>query len=204
LTRARRVAIWLRVSTAEQRVNSQELVVTRYVAARGWSVVRRFVEQGISGAAASRSVVDQILTAARRREFDAVVIFRGDRSFRSAGRGCLFIDELLATGCAFVSVEDGIDTGTPMGELMAKMAVLLAEWERRGIRDRVRAGMHAARSRGQHVGRPRARIDLARARALLNAGGTIRRVAAKFGVARSTLRHALTVGGEKVLSDQGA
>jgi len=144
--------------------------------------------------------VDEILRGARRGEFDAVVIFRGDRSFRSAGRGCLFIDELLATRCGFVSVEDGIDTSTPMGELMAKMAVLMAEWERRGIRDRVRAGMAAARNRGQSIGRPRASVDLPRARALISGGASLKRAASRLGVARSTLREALVRGGEKVLS----
>jgi hypothetical protein len=68
-------------------------------------VTARFIEQGVSGAAQYRKVVDEILENARRRRFDAVVIFRGDRSFRTAGKGCLFINELISIGCAFLSVE---------------------------------------------------------------------------------------------------
>src|SRR6266542_2582751 len=136
----RKVAIWLRVSSDDQRVDSQRLPVQRYVKARGWLVVAKFIEEGVGGAAQYRKMVDDILQGARRKHFDTVVIFRGDRSFRTAGKGCLFIDELIATGCAFVSVEDGIDTSTPAGELMAKMAILMAEWERKAIRARVRAG----------------------------------------------------------------
>ena len=60
---------------------------------------------------------------------------------RRSMRFCGALAGASSTRCGFVSVEDGIDTSTPMGELMAKMAVLMAEWERRGIRDRVRAGM---------------------------------------------------------------
>ncbi len=51
-----------------------------------------------------------------------------------------------------MSVEDGIDTSTPAGELMAKMAILMAEWERKAIRARVRAGIDAARRSGHADG----------------------------------------------------
>jgi DNA invertase Pin-like site-specific DNA recombinase len=154
----RLVAIWLRVSSEDQRLDSQRGVVERYVRARGWRVVKRFLEEGISGAAQYRKAVDEILDGARRRHFGAVVIFRGDRSFRTAGKGCMFIDELISVGCTFVSVDDGIDTSTPAGELMAKMAILMAEWERNAIRARVRAGIDAARRRGQHLGVPAAAV----------------------------------------------
>jgi DNA invertase Pin-like site-specific DNA recombinase len=187
------VAVWLRVSTEDQRLDSQREAVERYVDARGWEVVGRFLEEGVGGAAQYRQVVDQILAGASRRQFDAVVIFRGDRSFRTAGRGCLFIEELIATGCAFVSVEDGIDTSTPAGELMAKMAILMAEWERRAIRARVRAGIEAARARGQHLGRPRRVVDLERAQALLATGLGLRAIARELAVPRRTLSRALGV-----------
>jgi DNA invertase Pin-like site-specific DNA recombinase len=193
----RKVALWLRVSTEDQRLDSQRLVVERYVRARRWTIVERFIEEGISGAAKYRQVVDQVLDGARRRRFDAVVIFRGDRSFRSAGRGCLFIDELIATGCTFVSVEDGIDTSTPAGELMAKMAILMAEWERRAIGDRVRAGIAAARRRGVHLGRPRRHVDVDRARMLMAAGQGLRSTARTLGVPHRTLARALAAVARK-------
>jgi len=192
-SRTRKVAVWLRVSTEDQKVDSQRGVVERYVKARGWMVVARFLEQGVGGAARYRQIVDQILDGARHGRFEAVVIFRGDRSFRSAGKGCLFIDELIATGCAFVSVEDGIDTSTPAGELMAKMAILMAEWERRAIGDRVRAGIYAARRRGVHLGRPRRHVDVTRARALIKAGQGLRATARELGVPHRTLARALMV-----------
>jgi site-specific DNA recombinase len=109
----RKVAIWLRVSTEDQKLDSQDDAVRKYVAARDWNVVSQFLEEGVGGAAQYRKVVDEVLDGARRKRFDTVVIFRGDRSFRTAGKGCLFIEELISTGCAFVSVEDGIDTSTP-------------------------------------------------------------------------------------------
>ncbi len=92
-----------------------------------------------------------------------------------------------------MSVEDGIDTSTPAGELMAKMAILMAEWERKAIRARVRAGIDAARRRGQHLGRPRRVVDLERARELMAAGRGLRATARALGVAHRTLGRALGV-----------
>ena len=194
---SREVAVWLRVSTEAQKLDSQRHAVERYVRARGWRVAERFLEQGVSGAAQYRKEVDAILSGARRKRFDAVVIFRGDRSFRSAGKGCLFIDELIATGCAFVSIEDGIDTSTPAGEVMAKMAILMAEWERKAIGDRVRAGIAAARQRGIHLGRPRRDVDVARARRLMRGGLGLRATARRMKLSHRTLGRALLVVAQK-------
>ncbi len=72
------------MSSEEQRLDSQRLPVERYVKARGWKVVARFIEEAVSGAAQYRKTVDEILKGARHRDIDAVVIYRGDRSFRSA------------------------------------------------------------------------------------------------------------------------
>ena len=114
-----------------------------------------------------------------------------DRSFRTAGKGCLFIDELISTGCAFVSVDDGIDTSTPAGELMAKMAILMAEWERHAIKARVRAGIDAARKRGIHLGRPARAVDTPRAEKLMGRGLSLRATARKLGLSHRTLGRAL-------------
>jgi DNA invertase Pin-like site-specific DNA recombinase len=187
----RKVGIWLRTSTVDQKLDSQSDAIEHYVRARGWEVVRRFEEHGISGAAQNRHVVEEILLAARRREFQAVLVFRGDRAFRSAGRGCLFIDELISSGCHFVSIDDSLDTSTPSGELMAKMITLLAEWERRAIRARVTAGIAAAKARGKRFGRPHQKVDLAKARKLMADGMGLKRTAKAVGVAAATLRRAL-------------
>ncbi len=196
----RRVAVWLRVSTEEQRFDSQSDAIEHYVQARGWEVVKRFEEYGVSGAAQNRKVVDEILKGAKRKHFDSVVVFRGDRAFRTAGRGCLFIDELTACDCAFVSIDDGLDTGTNMGQVMAKIVSVLAEWERAGLRSRQQAGIAAARARGKHIGRPKRIVDVGLARELLSRGHTMKATAEKLAVAPATLRKALrSIQGEQQL-----
>lgn len=199
----RKVAVWLRVSTAEQRLDSQSDEIDQYVRARGWRVVARFEESGVSGAAANRKTVDDILAAAQRRKFEAVIVWRGDRAFRGAARGCMFIDSLLALGVHFVAIQDGIDTGTPAGEVMAKMSQVFAEWERAGIRARVRAGIAAARLRGKHLGRPRVPVDLARARAMLVAGSSRNAVAKELGISPRTLGRALKAAAQTHFREGG-
>lgn len=187
----RRVATWVRVSTADQSVVAQHDEVERFAAARGWTVVERFAEEAVSGAASGRRVVDAILASARRHRWDAVVVFRGDRAFRSAGLGALFLDELLNTGRHFVSVSDGLDTSTPAGAFIAKVIMLVAEWERIGIRERQRAGIAAAKRRGVQLGRPRRPVDVGAARELLSRGNSSRAAARALGVSARTLTRAL-------------
>ncbi len=96
MTRA--VAIWLRVSSEDQKLDSQRDAVERYVEARGWDVTARFIEQGSAGPPSTGRSWTRSSIAPAESGFDAVIIFRGDCSFRTAGKGCLFIDELISIG----------------------------------------------------------------------------------------------------------
>jgi DNA invertase Pin-like site-specific DNA recombinase len=94
----------------------------------------------------------------------------------------------------FISVTDGIDTSTPVGRFTFHVVGAVAELERELIRERTRAGIASARRRGIRVGRPQARVDLARARALLLAGQSYRQVARALGIGASTIHRALKTG----------
>jgi len=72
----------LRVSTAEQTVQTQRNDLQRYREERGWTVTE-YVDEGISGAKESRPALDRLLKDARRRRLDAVVVLRLDRLGRN-------------------------------------------------------------------------------------------------------------------------
>ena len=82
-----------------------------------------------------------------------------------------------------------MDTTTPSGELLFNIVASLAQFERALIRERVNAGLAAAKKRGRVGGRPRAikdeRMELIEA--ALAAGRSKAEVARAFGVNRSTL-----------------
>ena len=74
---------------------------------------------------------------------------------RSLGFLCRLIEELGQQQTGFLSLTDGSDTATSAGKLVFHMMGALAEFEQALIRERTKAGMHAAQQRGKHVGRPR-------------------------------------------------
>jgi DNA invertase Pin-like site-specific DNA recombinase len=87
-------------------------------------------------------------------------------------------------------VTEAIDTTTPGGRLVFHIFGALAEFERSIIRERTRAGLDAARSRGKIGGRPKklSEGDLRAAKAMLLDGGiTVAQIAKQLGVSQATL-----------------
>jgi DNA invertase Pin-like site-specific DNA recombinase len=77
-----RGAIYARVSTADQTCENQLLELHRYAAAREWSAID-YVDRGVSGAKDRRPALDSLITDARRRRFDVLVVWRLDRLGRN-------------------------------------------------------------------------------------------------------------------------
>jgi DNA invertase Pin-like site-specific DNA recombinase len=142
------------------------------------------VDQGVSGAKDRRPALDEMLKAAKRRKFDVVVCWRLDRLGRNLRHLVTVIEELQALGVSFVSLNEGIDLGTPAGRLQLHILAALSEFERARIQERVKAGLARARAQGVRLGRPRVRIaghTLATVEGL-----TVSEAAQRLGVSRST------------------
>ncbi len=91
---------------------------------------------------------------------DTLVVWRLDRLGRSMRHLVSFVDELRLRGVGFRSLQDGvIDTTTASGELIFHIFSALAQFERRLIQERTRAGLSAARARGRLGGRPPIKAD---------------------------------------------
>jgi len=110
-----------------------------------------FVDK-ISGAKAQRPGLDNCL--AELNSGDTLIVWRLDRLGRSMHHLVLLIESLRQKGIGFKSICDGsIDTTTASGELIFNIFSSLAQFERRLIQERTRAGLEAARSRGRSGGR---------------------------------------------------
>ncbi len=140
-------ALYLRTSTDEQHTENQLPELERYVAARGWTVHHQYVDQGVSGAKASRPAFDEMMADARRKRFDVVVIWSFSRFGRNMVASVLAMNELAELGIRLVSIQQGIDTGTVIGRGVAALLAALAEAERDEIKERVKAGIRRARAR---------------------------------------------------------
>ncbi len=88
---------------------------------------------------------------------DSLVVWRLDRLGRSLVHLIQIADDLRARGARFVSITEGIDTSSIVGDFFLKVLGALAEFERRIIVERTVAGLNAARARGVILGRPRTR-----------------------------------------------
>src|SRR5712691_8550506 len=156
-TKTTRAAVYARVSTHDQTTENQLLELPRYCEARGWTATE-YVDT-ISGAKDKRPGLDALMTAAKRRQFDTLLVWRLDRLGRNLHHLVTCIEELAALGIAFVSLNEGIDTDTPTGRLQLHLLAAIAQFERDRIRERVHAGLARARRQGQKLGRRRERIS---------------------------------------------
>src|SRR5215212_1173997 len=83
-----------------------------------------------------------------------VLVWKFDRFARSTRHLLTALEEFDHLGVRFVSVQDQIDTDSPMGRAMFTIIGAMAELESSLISERVTAGMRAAEARGKHLGRP--------------------------------------------------
>ena len=88
------------------------------------------------------------------REGDTVVVWRIDRLGRSLIDVLNTVKLLQERQVEVRSISDGIDPSTPTGRLMLNMLATLGEYERELIKERVNAGIAAARKQGKKFGRP--------------------------------------------------
>ena len=180
-----RVAIYARVSTADQQVDNQLLELRRYARAREWTATE-YVDVGVSGAKDRRPELDRLVADAKRRRFDVLLVWRLDRLGRNLRHLILLLDELQALGVSFVSLAEGIDATTPAGRLQLHVLGAIAEFERDRIRERVVAGLRRARTQGKRLGRPKSDLPVERLATVAHL--SLADAAVVLGVSRSTLK----------------
>jgi putative DNA-invertase from lambdoid prophage Rac len=111
-------------------------------------------EKEVGSGAKTRPKREELLRAARRREVDAILVWRLDRWGRSLLDLIGTLQELYAVGVGFVSPTEALDMTTPAGRALAGTLAVFAEFERDILRDRVKAGIAQARKEGRPHGRP--------------------------------------------------
>ena len=128
------------------------------------------------------------------------MVWKLDRLGRSLAHLVALLDDLGTKDVRFHSVTEHIDTSSSGGRLLFHMMAALAEFERSLISERTRAGMAAARSRGQPLGRPPllTTAQVAAARHLVEQQKRpLDEVALLLGVHRRTIQRALAAQGPR-------
>jgi DNA invertase Pin-like site-specific DNA recombinase len=199
VSKIKRAALYLRVSTDSQTTGNQRQVLTDVAERLGWQIVETYQDAGISGSKGrdKRPGFNAMLKDATRRRFDVLMFWSIDRLGRSTAAVAGALVELEAAGVAIYADKEAMDATTPHGRAMLQMAAVFAELERGMIRERVMAGLERvraetpaqrhARGKKEH-GRPRVATDKENAvRTALAAGTGKAKVARTIGVGVSTV-----------------
>jgi DNA invertase Pin-like site-specific DNA recombinase len=185
------VALYARVSTDGQDPELQLAALRAHVAHRGWELVEEYVDHGFSGAKARRPALDRLMEAAWAGRLQAVLVWRFDRFARSTKHLVTALDTFHSLNIAFISLQEQLDTSTPIGQAMFTIIGAMAQLERDIIRERVKAGLERARSRGARLGRPRVSTSSVQVAGLRRAGLSLGTIARRVGCSRSTVRRLL-------------
>jgi DNA invertase Pin-like site-specific DNA recombinase len=191
----KRAVLYLRVSTMDQTTGNQERELREVAGRMGCEIVQVYKDHGISSAKGrdKRPAFDRLCRDAAQRKFDLVMAWSVDRLGRSLQDLVGFLSDLHALHIDLFLHQQGLDTTTPGGKAMFQMLGVFAEFERSMIQERVRAGLRRAKEEGKRLGRPRLAPDLENRildalKARKTTGGSVRKIAARFGVAASTVQ----------------
>ena len=194
-----RTAIYTRVSTREQNLDSQLVPLQRYAEARGFTVVDVYQDLGVSGRCKSRPALNRLMNDAEKRKFDAVLVWKFDRFARSTKHLVDSLDRFQELGVGFISYTENIDTSSSMGKVVFTIISAIAEFERDLIRERVKTGLAAARERGVRLGRPPVEIDVEQIVKLRQAGMSMRQIAGEVGVSKSKVHQVLKASKPEII-----
>jgi putative DNA-invertase from lambdoid prophage Rac len=154
--KAKRIVVYGRVSTGAQSHASQLREVRAYVRRR-WpkAEVTEYLDKA-SGAGFTRAGLDALMEQVRQGRVDILAVYKLDRLGRSLKHLAQLIGEFETHDTALVCTSQGIDTsdGNPAGRFMRTVLVGVAEFERDMIRERINAGLAAAREHGTKSGKP--------------------------------------------------
>lgn len=196
-----KVACYLRVSTSEQKTDSQKPSIKNWLDNQHIKSDRvKWYEDKASGSStAARVQLQDMLHDIEHGKIDTVVCYRLDRLSRSCRQGLGLLADLAEKGIRVVSTSQGIEFNGSMGKFLSALFLAIAELERETIVSRIQDGLAAAKERGQVLGRPRNDKKLAKIDKLYNSGKSVVELSKQFKCSRQNIYLALKRG-EKVSS----
>lgn len=140
-------ALYIRVSTDAQfeegySVEAQRDMLEGYCRSRGWKSFQFYIDGGYTGSNIARPQMQRLIEDVRAGRISQVVVYKLDRLSRSQKDTLFLIEDVFnPAGVGFTSMNENLDTGTPMGRAMLGIMSAFAQLERETIRERTRMGM---------------------------------------------------------------
>lgn len=140
-------ALYIRVSTDAQReegysIDAQKEALTGYCMARGWKNYEFYIDGGFSGSNLERPQIQRLMEDAKKQRIQKCIVYKLDRLSRSQKDTLYLIEDVLNPNHVdFISINETMDTSTPLGRLMLGILSAFAQLERENIKERTRMGM---------------------------------------------------------------
>lgn len=155
----KRACVYTRVSTDAQgedgkvSLPEQERMAKACIESKGWKYVGTYEDNGYTGRNTNRPALQEMLSAVRKSEVDAIVIFKLDRlSRRQKDTLTIIEDELLKNDVDLVSLRETLDTSTPWGRAMIGVLASFNQLESENIAQRTAMGRYATAREGGYAG----------------------------------------------------
>jgi DNA invertase Pin-like site-specific DNA recombinase len=175
---------YARVSTSDQ---DNKIQLDRLKAAG----CQKVFQEKVSGASVGNR--PQLARAIQElRKGDELVVAKLDRLGRSTRDVLNLVHQLDGKGCGLRVLEPEFSTSTDTGRILVTVLGMVAEMERKFIRERQAAGIAAAKKKGVYKGRKR-QVDVAKVKELFKTM-PVADIAKKLGVSRMTVYRALGAG----------
>lgn len=155
-----KIALYIRVSTDEQAregvsLEAQEGRLLAYAQSQGWTQIRLFREEGVSGKTLRRPQLQMLLNAIAKEEITMVLVYKLDRLSRNQKDLLTLVEEIFeAKKVGLRSITEPFDTTTPFGKAMLGLLAVFAQLERETIVERTKMGKRAAVQLGRWKGGP--------------------------------------------------
>ena len=153
------VAIYARVSSSDQIIETQLVSLREYCQRAGYKEVKEYTDQGFSGKDNKRPAFERLLSDVRQGKIDCIICYKLDRIGRSLKHLLNLFEEFSNRKVNFISYSQNINTDTAEGRMFLNMLMVLASYERELIVARTLDGLERAKKQGKRLGRPTGKRD---------------------------------------------
>jgi DNA invertase Pin-like site-specific DNA recombinase len=182
-----RCALYMRVSTGDQKTDMQRRELVELCSRRGWEIVAEYADIGVSGSKDSRPQLNRLMADAHKGRFNVIAVWKFDRFARSVSHLLRALETFQSLGIEFCSYSESIDTSSAYGKMVFTILGAVAELERSLTAERVKAGMKSASARGVRLGRRAVQVDAGEVHRRRAAGQTFESIAKELRVSLRTV-----------------
>lgn len=158
---SRKYALYIRTSTdnQEESIKLQTKELEGYCKAKNYEIFEKYIDFGFSGSNVDRPAFQHLMSDAKEKKFDVVLVTKIDRFARSIIDCLVSIQILQDLNIQFSATSQPIDTSSAMGKLTLNIMAAFADFERTMIRERMEHGRLEAEKRGIVCHRPRKELN---------------------------------------------